>query len=281
MKSPRLILAAAAFALSAHAGFAEDAVTADTVIATVDGTDITVGHVIALRGRLPEQYQSLPDEVLFPGIVEQLIQHTVLEHAIRAQIDKRTTLGLENESRAFLANEMLTRLSEREVTEDELKTAYDEKYDGAIPDQEFNASHILVETEDEAKELKRLLDDGADFATLAREKSTGPSGPNGGELGWFGKGQMVQPFEDAVLSLAVGEVSNPVQTQFGWHVVKLNDMRNVAIPTLEDMRAELTMEIQRNALEAEVTKLIEGATITRTEVEIDPAVIRDVSLFDN
>jgi peptidyl-prolyl cis-trans isomerase C len=280
MKTHRLILAAAALALTSTAGFAEDAITADTVIATVDGTNITVGHVIALRGRLPEQYQSLPDDVLFPGIVEQLIQHTVLEHAIRTQLDKRTELGLENESRAFLANEMLTRLSEREVTEDELKAAYVERYDAAIPDQEYNASHILVETEDEAKELKRLLDEGADFATLAREKSTGPSGPNGGELGWFGKGQMVQPFEEAVMSLAVGEVSNPVQTQFGWHVVKLNDMRNIAIPTLEDVRADLTMELQRDALEAEVTKLIDGATITRTEVEIDPAVIRDVSLFD-
>ena len=259
---------------------AEDETTAATVLATVDGTDITVGHVVALRGRLPEQYQNLPDEILFNGIVEQLIQQTVLMKALEADIDKRTALGLENEGRAFLASEMLARLSEREVKEEDLRAAYAELYDGAVPEQEYNASHILVETEDKAKELIALLADGADFATLAKENSTGPSGPNGGELGWFGKGMMVEPFENAVLALAVGEISPPVETQFGWHVVKMNDIRDIAVPTFEDVRPDLSMELQQNLVEEELAKLTAAANITRVEVDIDPAIIRDVSIFD-
>lgn len=259
---------------------AEDEITAATVLATVDGTDITVGHVVALRGRLPEQYQNLPDEILFNGIVEQLIQQTVLMKALEADIDKRTALGLENEGRAFLASEMLARLSEREVKEEDLRAAYAELYDGAVPEQEYNASHILVETEDKAKELIALLADGADFATLAKENSTGPSGPNGGELGWFGKGMMVEPFENAVLALAVGEISPPVETQFGWHVVKMNDIRDIAVPTFEDVRPDLSMELQQKLVEEELAKLTAAANITRVEVDVDPAVIRDVSVFD-
>ena len=277
----RFAAATALASVLAFAAFAEDAPNAKTVLATVNGTEITLGHVIALRGRLPEQYQKLPDDVLYQGIVEQLIQQTVLEGEMKKILDQRTSLGAENEVRAFLAGEMLSRLSEYQVTEDNVQAAYDEKYDAAIPDQEFNASHILVKTEDEAKDLVVQLQEGTDFATLARDKSTGPSGPNGGELGWFGKGMMVPEFESAVVALAVGEISAPVQTQFGWHVVKLNDIRSKSIPTIEDVRADLTMELQQKHVEDELARLTEAATITRSEVVIDPAAIRDVSLFDN
>lgn len=281
MNSLKTIMLGTAIAIGVSAGaLAEETVTADTSLATVNGTEITIGHVIALRGRLPQQYQELPDDVLLNGIVEQLIQHTVLMDAIKDTLDKRTKLGVENESRAFLATEMLSRISERDVTPEEIQAAYDEKYDGAIPDSEYDAAHILVKTREEAVALIAQLEDGADFAALAKEHSTGPSGPSGGALGWFGKGQMVKPFEDAVLELAVGEVSPPVETRFGWHVVKLNDMRNVAIPTLDEIRNELIAEIQAASVEAEINRLMENSDITRHEVDIDPSIIRDVSLFD-
>lgn len=276
----KLVLApicAASFAVSAAA---QEPPKANTILATVDGVNITVGHVIALRGRLPQEYQNLPDDVLYEGIVEQLIQQTVLMNAIKSILDERTALGLENEKRAFLASEMLARLTEREVTDDQLHAAYVDRYDAAIPDQEFDASHILVATREEAVLIIGLLDDGADFATVAREQSTGPSGPNGGNLGWFGKGQMVPTFEEAVLKLAVGEVSPPVETQFGWHVVKLNNLRNLKVPTLDEIRPQLVMELQQTAVEDEIQRLTNDAEVARTEVDIDPSVIRDVSLFD-
>lgn len=268
-------------AMLAFSATAEETPDANTVLASVDGVSVTLGHVVALRGRLPEQYQQLPDQVLMDAIVEQLIQQTVLMNAIKGKLDNRTALGLENEKRAFLASEMLMRISELEVSEDVLKSTYAERYDGAIPEQEYNASHILVETREAAEEIIKLVEDGAEFATVAKERSTGPSGPNGGALGWFGKGQMVKEFEDAVVLLAVGEVSPPVETQFGWHVVKLNEMRDTTIPTLDDVRADLTMELQEQAVEAEITALTAAATIERTELVIDPAIIRDVSIFND
>jgi len=259
---------------------AADAPSVDTVLASVDGTNITLGNVIALREKLPKQYKQLPDDVLLKGIVEQLVQQTVLMHEMKKNMTKKVELRVQNQNRAFLAREMLTQLSGRKVSEKALKAAYDAKYANAAPEQEYNASHILVKTKAEAEDIIKQLGDGADFATLAKKKSTGPSGANGGLLGWFGKGQMVKPFEDAVVKLSVGEVSKPVQTQFGWHVIKLNKTRNKAIPTLDQERAKLTKDLQQKAVETEISRLVKAAQITRPKVEIDPAVIRDVSLLD-
>ncbi|NOX73414.1 MAG: peptidylprolyl isomerase [Alphaproteobacteria bacterium] len=278
-KAKTLMTAALAVTL-AFGVAAEEHPTVDTVLASVDGVNITIGHVIALRSRLPEQYQQLPDDILFEGIVEQLIQQTVLMNAMKTELDKRTTIGLENEGRAYLASEMMAKLTARDVSEEVLKAAYEARYDAAIPSQEYNASHILVATREEAAVLIGQLEQAADFATLARENSTGPSGPGGGELGWFGKGDMVPTFEDAVLSLAIGEVSAPVETQFGWHVIKLNDIRNLEIPTLEQARIQLTEELQQTEVEEEVQNLTNAADVTRTKVNVDPSIIRDVSLFD-
>lgn len=281
MKFTRNACAAAALTIAfAGSAGADSHVSANTVLATVDGTSITLGHVIALRERLPAQYQALPDDVLFNGIVEQLIQQTVLMNAVKADLGNQAAFGLENEKRAYLASQMLDRINSREVSDDELKAAYAERYDAAIPDQEYNASHILVETEEAAREIVGLLQDGADFATVAKERSTGPSGPSGGELGWFGQGQMVEPFEKAVMAMAVGEISAPVQTRFGWHVIKLNEMRNKKIPSLDEVRGQLIEELRQQSVESEVARLTEAADVTRPEVAVDPSVIRDVSLFD-
>jgi len=236
---------------------------------------------LPFRGRLPQQYQDLPDRVLLDGIVDQLIQQTVLANAMKRQLDQRTKIGLENEKRSFLAGEMLSRASERAITEEEIQTAYQERYDSTVPDQEYETSHILVKTKEEAAEIVSLLEDGAEFTTLAKERSTGPSGPNGGSLGWLSKGDTVKPFEDTVLSMAVGEISAPVESRFGWHVIRLDDMRSKSIPSLEAIRPNLTLELQQRALENQVTRLSEGANIDRANTDIDPTIIRDASLFDD
>lgn len=271
------ICAGAVLAVAAHA---QDTPGADTVLATVNGEEITLGHVVAVRGQLPQQYQELPDEVLYDGILQQLIQQTVLMQNMESEMDRRTEVSLENERRAFLANEMLTQLGAREVTEDDIAAAYEERFAGAAPETEYNASHILVETEAEAQEIIGLLESGADFAELARARSTGPSGPNGGNLGWFGEGMMVKPFEDAVLALETGQVSPPVQTQFGWHVVILNETRTKDAPPLEQVRGQIAEEIQSRRVDAAVAEMTEAAGVEIVAQDIDPAVIRDVSVFD-
>ena len=254
-------------------------VDGSTVLATVNGTEITLGHMIAMQGRLPEQYRQLPDEVLYEGLLDQLIQQQVLADAAREDLGRADELALENEERAFLAGRMIDRAANAAVDDAALQAAYDETFGGAEPETEWNASHILVETEEAAAALAEEARGGADFAELARQSSTGPSGPNGGSLGWFGTGMMVPEFEQAVQGLEPGDVSDPVQTQFGWHVVKLNETRQKDAPPLEAVRDQLAQQIQSTAVEAELTRLTDAAEVERAEVEIDPATIRETDLI--
>ena len=146
---------------------------------------------------------------------------------------------------------------------------------------EFNASHILVETEEAALALVTALQGGADFAGLAKEKSTGPSGPDGGQLGWFGAGMMVPPFEQAVQAMQVGAVSAPVQTQFGWHVIKLNESRTMDAPALTEVRGEIEIQLRQQAAEAYIEALISTADVTRVaEGDIDPTLLLNQDLLD-
>jgi len=191
-----------------------------------------------------------------------------------------TRLGLENERRAFLAATYVEDVAMAEISDEELQAEYDAQYADADPVEEFNASHILVETEEEAQALIDALADGADFAELAAESSIGPSGPNGGQLGWFTAGMMVPEFETAVFELEAGEVSVPVQTQFGWHVILLNEVREQAPPTLDEVRAELVEGLRRARVDDRIEELMSGAEIERPELDIDPAVIANTDLLN-
>ncbi|QIK39336.1 peptidylprolyl isomerase [Pontivivens nitratireducens] len=253
----------------------------DTVVATVDGVDITVAHVIAVRDRLPENYRSLPPEVLFPGLVDQLIDQQLLAEAAKetgAAETRRVRVQLDNERRGVLSNETIASVLEDAVTEDKITSAYEALTAEMTRTTEYNASHILLETEEEALEVVAALNDGGDFETLAQERSTGPSGPTGGELGWFGPGQMVPEFDAAVQSLEVGTVSEPVQTQFGWHVIVVNETRLSPLPPLEQIRPEIVGQLNQDALQAHIDSLREGADITTPEVAISPEAITTLDL---
>lgn len=263
----------AGVAVSAHA---QDA---DTVVATVGGTEITLGHMIVMTSQLPPEYQNLRDETLYNAVLDQLVKQEAVGQSLNGELSKASILALENERRAFFASEALNRAAEAAVTEDAIKAAYDEQYGNVEPAKEFNANHILVETEEEAKELVEALNGGADFEELAKEKSTGPSGPSGGALGWFGVGMMVKPFEDAVLSLEPGQISGPVQTQFGWHVVKLNEVRDQAAPTLDEVRAEIAGALQQEAVTNAIEELGAEVEVSMTESTIDPALLRNIELI--
>ncbi len=258
---------------------AETKPDAGTVIARVNGDEITLGHVIATGAALPEQYQQIEDDVLYELIVDQLIQQVLLGQQQDA-LSKLNTLALDNETRSLLAVQTVNTLLEEELTDDAIQAAYDAKYADFQGADEFNASHILVKTEEEAKDIKAQLDDGADFAELAKEKSTGPSGPNGGELGWFGSGQMVPAFEAAVIGLEKGQVSEPVKTQFGWHVITLNDKRKSEAPELDQVRAELTQTMQQEVIQARIDELTQQAEIERPALEgVGPEVLRQTDLI--
>ena len=264
----------------AEAPAAMQDVTADTVVATVNGEDITIGHVVLARSALPQQYQALPNEVLFEGLIDQLIQQTVLGQAM-GEMTTRAQIQLDNERRSIVAAEQIGKVVSEAVTEDAVAAAYEAEYSNAEPTQEWDASHILVETEEEAQALITELEGGADFAELARTKSTGPSGPNGGALGWFGPGMMVKEFEDAVTGMEVGAVAGPIQTQFGWHVVKLNDARLKGAPPLDEVREEIVSKLENDAVEQALATLLDAATIERADVTgIDPNVLSDPTILE-
>ena len=276
----KFLATATALIMLATPAFSQD-VTADTVVATVNGTDITLGHMIVLRDALPAQYQSMPDDVMFEGLLEQLVQQSVLAQQVDKP-DAMITLRLENERRTLMAGSTIQALVSAAITDETLQAAYDARFADAEPTREFNASHILVETEEAAAALITELDGGADFAELAIANSTGPSGPNGGELGWFGPGMMVKPFEDAITDIEVGQVSVPVETQFGWHVIKLNEERIKDAPALEEIREELAGEIQQKTIEQALEELTASADISQPDLSaLDPVIIRDLSLVQN
>ena len=253
-------------------------VSEKTVLATVNGENITIGNVISFRSRLSEEYQSIEDNVLFDGILKQLIQQIILSQNVNSN-SRKIKYALENQTRAFLSQELLGNLSEVEIVESEIKSLYEDFLVGVKEQKEFNASHILVETEGEAKKILESLKNGIDFSELAKKHSTGPSGAKGGALGWFGEGTMVPEFENAVTKLSVDEVSLPVVTQFGWHIIKLNEIRIMPIPKIEEIREDLMAEIKKKKIEIEMNKLIDAADVVFTDLEFDPRIIREDSLL--
>ena len=276
------MLSASAIVLSmAYAVQAEDAVSADTVVATVNGAEIKLGHMMLVRETLPQQYLSLGDDQLFQGILEQLIQQTLIAQQSATAQSPRIRLGLENEERLLVAAQAIDAMSSELVTDEAIKAAYDAQFANVEMGFEYNASHILVETKEAAEKLVERANAGEDFAELAKEASTGPSGPNGGSLGWFGKGMMVPPFEQAVVAMEAGAISGPVQTDFGWHVIKLNKTRPVSAPELDSVREEIATEIQQTMVSQKIEELMATATIDRSGVEsVDPALLKDASLLE-
>ena len=271
-------LAAGLVAFTVTAAAAQDA-GRDTVIATVNGVDITLGEMIVTRAQLPSQYQKLPDDVLWEGVLDQLVQQQLLA----AQLGEPTAqiaLLLATQKRSLMAAEVIDRLTNQAITDEALEAAYNARFANAAAEEEYSAAHILVDTREEAEAVVARLEGGADFAETAKEISTGPSGPNGGDLGWFGIGMMVPEFETAVIALEVGQISEPVQTQFGWHVIILNDKRQKEAPTLDQVRDELAAQIQQEAIAKALEDLIAAAAITRPEPgAFDPAILKNIDLL--
>ncbi len=252
-------------------------------LAEVDGVTLTLGELIAIRRELPEQYQSLPDEVLFNGLVEQLIDQMLLARAAKAAgLEQRPsiTMSLLNQERAVLAEAYLRDSISKRVTEVEVEAAYKTNYIDADPVQEVRAGHILVETEEKALELKAQLDAGADFATLAAENGTDGTATQGGDLGWFAHSEMVPEFADAAFAMEPGAVSDPIQTSFGWHLIRMDEKRDRELPALDAVREILMGELVQLAQVEIVEELRAQSDIVMPKMAVPPQSIRDDSLLE-
>ena len=268
--SRQVAVATISVALSGLAG-AVSAQPADPVVATVNGANILRSDIEAARVQLPEQYRDLPLERLFQPLLNQMIRSKLLSQKARtAKIQdteefRRRLAVIEDR----LLEEAIHRQQiEGKVTEEALRARYQESI-GKFPSaEEVHARHILVKTEDEALAIIKELAGGADFAKLAGEKSIGPSKSRGGDLDYFGRGQMVKPFEEAAFALGKGEVTQkPVQSPFGWHVIKVEDKRQSKPPTFEEAQNQLGQEMSQEIAEETVKQLTEAATIQRFELD--------------
>ena len=254
--------------------------TANTILAKVNDKNITLGHVIAAVAKLPSEYNNLDSNYLFEGVLDQIIKQEIIAQTLNIS-EPLTKVSLENEIRSIKAKFAVEKQMVGFPTSEMIINAYKEETSLAENIEEFNASHILVETEETALEVLELLKSGMSFEKIAQEKSTGPSGPNGGSLGWFGLGQMVPEFETAVMVLEVGKVSQPVKTQFGWHIIKLNDHRLRPLPTVEDLKPELVQKLSQTRIDELVRIESEKATIELLNKNIETSLIRKLELLDS
>lgn len=274
------LLAATALASAALSGLPALAQDADTVVATINGETVTLGQMIAMRqGMDPQTTQGLPDSAVWDLMLDQMIRQTAVAQEAQP-LSKRDTAALEIEKRAYLAGSVLEKVAGAEPTEAELKAAYDQAFGGqTTPKLEYDAAHILVKTKEEADAIEKELKDGADFGTLAEQKSTDPtSGPNKGDLGWFQADQMVPPFAEAVKALKKGEISAPVQTGFGWHVIKLIDSREVTPPKFDEIKDQLAVQVRRDKVQAAIEKRVADSKIEKVP-NLDPALLNKTDIL--
>lgn len=232
-------------------------------LVTINGQDITDMEVLAfnaLQGKQPastrEAQVKLLNQLINTTLIAQQGEKAGLEKLpnVKAAIDMaRLQVLAEAQVNNYLTN--------HPVTEEEIKAAYEKKY---TPEnlQEYKVRHILVQTEDEAKEVIASLDKGADFAELAKTKSLDPSKDTGGELGWISRQQVVKPFGDAMVKVKKGTYSKePVQTPFGWHVIQIEEIRKQEAPPLEEVKAQLANELRQKKLAEYITGLRQSAKI--------------------
>ena len=279
-KNARFAAATAVFAAFALPAMAQDA---STVLARVGDAEITLGHAIALRSQLPQQFAQVPDTTLFPAIVQQLIEQEVIAQATADSLTHAQEVMLENETRNFLANAALMDVAAEAVTDESIAAAYEAfaaEYSEGEPVTEFHAAHILVQSEEERDQVVAALAEGREFAEVAREFSIDGSAQQGGDLGWFPAGVMIPDFQAAVEALEPGQVSDPVQTRFGWHVIQLMEKRDAAAPALEQVQDELIAEIQREATRTYIDGLRSGVEVEDLSEGVDVNLLSNMSLLD-
>ena len=252
-------------------GIAQAQTAENPVVAIVNGESIYISDMTAFYNSLPQQYRQASMEQLHGQLVEGLVETRLMAQAARAagMMDDPVV----KQRMAFLTNNVLQqtyldRLIAAEITEERLRAAYQESIAGQSGGEEIRARHILLEDEDAAKAVIGELDAGVDFASLAQERSTGPSGPTGGDLGYFTKDQMVAPFAEAAFAMNPGEYSKqPVKTDFGWHVIKVEDRRTSAPPTFEESQAELSRDMTREFVLTLMADLLKAAEVSRFDAQ--------------
>ena len=247
----------------------------DPVVAKVGDSEIHASDVSDATAGLPEQLRGMPPQMLYPMLLDQLIDRRAL--VMEAEKEKlQDNPAVEKQvSRArdtALQNALLSRDIAPTLTDAAIKARYEKDYANKPGAEEVNAAHILVPTEDKAKEIIKKLDAGADFATLAKENSTDPSAKgNAGDLGFFKKGDMLPEFSNAAFALKPGEITQtPVKTRFGYHVIKLIARKTAEPPKLEDVQAQIRQSLIQEGVAKALTEAKQGLTVVKYNQDGSP-----------
>jgi peptidyl-prolyl cis-trans isomerase C len=278
MPSARPLVARALGALALAVVFAAlttlRAQDSNPVVARANGVDIRQSDLALAEDEVGASMPQMPPDQKREYLITYLADIIVLSQAADQQkIGDRPDIKhrIEFERNKVLMEALLQDAGRAAATDEAMHKVYDDAVKQMPPEQEVHARHILVATEDEAKGIEAQLKKGADFATLAKEKSKDPGAVDGGDLGYFTKDQMVPEFAEAAFKLDKGQISDPVKTQFGWHIIKVEDKRTKPTPTYDEVKSQLATYVEHRAQADLVQKLRGAANIERLGQPSPPA----------
>ena len=265
-----LLLVAALLGLAPLPSAAAD----DPVVARVNGVDIKQSDLDFAASEVGSRLASLEPTDRKRVLLQYVIENELMAGAGQTDaLDKTDSFParVKYHERRALRDAFFDAKISGAVTEDEAKKIFDAKIGEVKPEQEVHARHILVATKAEAKEVAERLKNGEDFATVAKEKSK-DTGAEGGDLGFFTRGQMLKPFEDAAFALEVGQISEPVQTQFGWHIIKVEEKRDQPLPTFDQVKSAIIAQLVQAKAQEVVTGLRDKAKIEVIDPDLKKAM---------
>jgi peptidyl-prolyl cis-trans isomerase C len=252
----------------------------DPVVARANGVDIRQSDLTLAEdevgGSMPQMAPDQKREYLITYLTDVIVlSQTADQQKLGDRDDVKRRILFERNK--VLMETLLQDAGKAAVTDDAMHKVYDDAIKQMPPEEEVHARHILVPTEDEAKAIEAELKKGADFAALAKEKSKDPGAAEGGDLGYFTKDQMVPEFADVAFKLDKGQISDPVKTQFGWHIIKVEDKRTKPTPTFDEVKTQLQTYVTHKAQAELVENLRKSATIDRLD---QPAATPDPSALN-
>lgn len=247
---------------------------ADPVVARIDDTEIRRSDLILAQQLMPARLRKAPLKAVYPFLLKQVIDTTLVVRAARAEgLDRTESIRrrLAAIETRLIEGAYLERAANGKVTNAALRERYEANMATRRGQEEIRVRHILVATRSEAAAIIKELSAGADFAALAERKSKGPSKARGGDLGYLGRDAVVEPFADAAFGLKMGEVTKlPVKTRFGWRVIKLEDRRAATIPSFEQMRPQLVRQIRARIAAEVIEKMRRDATVVKFDINGKP-----------
>ena len=278
-KYTTLILTTFFFIQSTQTIYAQESLSADTPFIEVNGKTIKFGSAIIAFSKIRQSNMKFDEKTIFSQIIQQLVNEELLSQKIDKE-NQLTLLAIEHEERSAKAAQMVSKILKNFPNEELVNSAYKNLTNEFKGSLEYNASHILVEEEDKARTILRDLEEGKEFEVLAKEHSIGPTGKNGGNLNWFDLSTMVPEFSTALMVLSEGDISQPVKTQFGWHLIKLNKTREKQVPGLKEVRTQLVQNLRQKKINDYLSSLTENSKINFLVKDINPNEITNMQLLE-